>query len=410
MTVGVALVPRQVARRRRLVCAAFASALLFGCVAGGFAQAVPAPAANLVTIRKAAELIVRGDLAGAERELQSVLAADPNDYRALNLLGVVRGEQHRNSEAEALFHTALQAKPEYAGAHVNLGLLYAQTGRDEEAVRQLQEALRLDPGRRDASAALVNIWRAQAAGALHHGELEKSLSLLMRARKRAPQDPEVNYEFAMVALRMSLYVDSAQALRQVLAVRKDDPAAVYGLARAQIGLGKFSEARDLLAKYVELRPADASGHYGFGLVLGAMQQTAEARREFQRSLELQPAQTESYVELGKLDLKHSDLDGAAREFQQVLQHAPTHAEALLGMGRVELQRKQYQSAADFLDRAVAANPNLRQAHYYLGLTYARLQRTEDSKKELNLASKLEHQELEKERVFLKLMGPEAPAQ
>src|SRR4029077_7147490 len=96
----------------------------------------------------------------------------------------------------------IKQKPLFTSARVNLGLLYAQMNRDEDAVSQLQEALRLEPGRKDALAALVNVRRVQARAAAQNGELEKGLSLLLEARKVSSKDPDVLFDFGMIALRM----------------------------------------------------------------------------------------------------------------------------------------------------------------------------------------------------------------
>ncbi|PYY20070.1 MAG: hypothetical protein DMG60_01690 [Acidobacteria bacterium] len=376
----------------------------FFCSPNSFSQA-PASRNDVTQLRTAAELIVRGDLEQAERELQTVLAVNPTESRALNLLGIVRTQQHRNQDAERLFKEALQHRPEYAGAHASLGLLYADTGRLDSAVEELQEALKLDPTRQDASLALVSIWRKQASAAVTQGELERALSFLIKARKRNPQDPDAAYEFGMVTLRMSLFSDAVQAFQDVLKVRRDDHNAVYALGRARIGLRKYQDAKDSFSEYTRLRPDDPSGHYGLGLVLRSLEQTKEARVQFERSVALQPAQTESYVQLGKLDLDERNLDSAADRFNHALQRDPRNAGALLGMGEVEFQRKRYQTSKDFLSRAIASDPSSRESHYYLGLVYGRLGRLDDSKQEFEVASKLEHEELEKQRTLWSLVDP-----
>src|SRR6202161_1694153 len=101
----------------------------------------------------AAQAITAGKLDRAEGDLQSVLSDAPDDYRALDLLGVVRILQHRETAAEELFRHAVQKKPDFAPARAHLGLLYVQMGRPEAAISHLREAVRLDPARSDASAA-----------------------------------------------------------------------------------------------------------------------------------------------------------------------------------------------------------------------------------------------------------------
>ena len=76
------------------------------------------------------------------------------------------------------------------------------------------------------------------------------------------------------------------------------------------------------------------------------------------------------------------------------------------MGRVRFEEKNYDEAVSFLTKAIASNSRLREAHYYLGLTDARLGRKEDSEKELAIASRIEHEEVEKHQNVLRIMDPD----
>jgi tetratricopeptide (TPR) repeat protein len=365
-------------------------------------SATPSPP----TIREAAAALAAGDLKRAESELQAILQATPTDVHALNLLAIVRVEQKREAEAEALFKQAIAIQPEFAGAHSGLGLLYAQMGKDDLAIPVLEESVRLDPGRIDAQAVLISIWRRQAHDATEHNELEKALALLIDARKLNPADADVQYEFGMVALRMSLFPDAIEAFNQTLKLRADDTAALYGLGRAKMPVSRFDDAQQAFERYVKLRPADASGHYALGFCLQALQRASDARAEYERSIALQPLQTESYFQLGLMELEAGDPDGAAKQFEHVLDRAPRHAAALTGMGRVRYQEKQYAEAAALFEKAIASNPGLREAHYYLGLADSRLGRKEDSEKELQIASRIEREEVEKHQTALRIIDPD----
>jgi len=52
---------------------------------------------------------------------------------------------------------------------------------------------------------------------------------------------------------------------------------------------------------------------------------------------------------------------------------------------------------------------LREAHYYLGLDYARLGKKEESAKELETATRLEHEEVEHHQHALKVLDLEESA-
>jgi tetratricopeptide (TPR) repeat protein len=403
-----------------VLCLAF---LLLSLLAGAVVMAQsPSTTPGIPTVKQAAAALAAGDLNRAESELQAILHAVPTDVHALNLLAIVRVQQKREAEAEVLFKQAIAIQPDFAGAQAGLGLLYAQMGKNDLAIPPLEESERLDPGRKDVQAVLISIWRAQAHEAAEHNELEKALALLIDARKLSPADADVRadvqadvrtdvradvqYEFGMVALRMSLFPDAIEAFNQALKLHPENAPALYGLGRAEMSVSRFDDAQQAFERYVRLRPADASGHYARGFVLQALQRTSDARAEYERSIALQPLQTESYFQLGLIELESGNAGAAAEKFEQVLKRAPLHAGALTGLGRVRFQEKDYAGAAASFEKAIASNPALREAHYYLGLTDSRLGRKEESEKELQIASRLEHEEVEKHQTLLKIIDPD----
>src|SRR5689334_5175703 len=62
-------------------------------------------------LEQAATLIRQNRLVEAEQQLNALLKLAPNEARALNLLGTIRGSQRRFDEAEALFTKAVAADP-----------------------------------------------------------------------------------------------------------------------------------------------------------------------------------------------------------------------------------------------------------------------------------------------------------
>lgn len=364
-----------------------------------------APASDTASLlQDAGRAMAAGDLVTAEEKLQWILRSSPENYRALDLLGILRAQQQRNSEAEGLFQRVIRTKPGYASAHIDLGLLYIQMGEAEKAVPELEEGSRLAPERTDATAALAGILRDQARSATVE-DPEKALSLLLRARKFAPGDPDVLFDLGMVEMRMSLLPDAIDSFQQTLKLRNDDAPAIYGLGRALMELAKFQDAHDQFVRYVAIRPDDASGRYALGMSCAALQLAPQARNAFQKSIALQPTQTESYFRLGLLDLDAKDYDAAEQNFQHVLGRDPKHAGALAALGRVKLETTKYDEAADLLQRAMTSDDSLREAHYYLGLTYARIGRKEDSDRQMQIATQLEKQATEKQRMVFKIIDP-----
>jgi tetratricopeptide (TPR) repeat protein len=367
---------------------------------------VTRPRTNASLLQDAAQAMTAGKLSLAEKDLQSVLRTAPEDYRALDLLGVVRILQQRESEAEELFIRAIQKKPDFAPARAHLGLLYVQKGRTEESIPQLRQALRIDASRRDASDALVRILQDQAGVAVGSGDYPKALPLLTEAEKCAPDNPDLLFQLGTVELQMSLWENAVETFQRTLKLRANNPLALYNLGRAFMGLSRFDNARQQFARYVEARPDDASGHCALGMTLAALESTQEAREQFERSIVLAPEQTESYFRLGLIELNVKDLDEAAANFHQVLTRDSKHAGALSALGRVAFEQKHYSEAIDLLQRAIACDDSLREAHYYLGLTFVRVGRREEADTQLQIATRLEHDEAQHRRTVLRIQDGE----
>ncbi len=361
-------------------------------------------------LQDAAQALTAGKLSRAESDLQSVLRSTPDDYRALDLLGVVRVMQGRETQAEALFRRAIQKNSNFAPAHVHLGMLWVQKGRPEEAVPQLRDALRIDPARSDASAALVRILQDQARTATATKNFPKAVALLTDAAKYAPDNADVQFELGTIELQMSLWQDAIETFQRTLKLRENDAASVYGVGRAFMGLSNFEEARKQFASYVKLRPDDANGYCALGMTLAALERAQEARVQFERSIALNPQQTESYFRLGLIDVDENNLDDAARNLRLVLAREPRHAGALSSLGRVDFEQKHYSDAIEVLQQAITADNSLREAHYYLGLTFARVGRKEEADNQLQIATQLQHDEAEHQRTVFGIQEPASKTQ
>jgi len=376
------------------------------CLLSGAASSCQAPGQSTSSqLQDAAKELSAGRLDRAEQDLQSVLRSNPGDYRALDLLGVVRVLQHREPEAQALFEQAVKAKPDFAAGHAHLGLLYLHLDRTQPALSELQQALRLDPTRTDVASALAHIRQGQAKAASESGDWNAALDFLIEARKYAPDNADIQYEFGMVARKLSLDDDAIEAFQRTLQLQKNNPLALYNLGFAFMDRARFDDARKQFAQYVDLRPGDASGYCALGMALAALEQSQDARTQFERSIALAPTQSESYYRLGLLDLDAGEYDAAAKTLQKALQQKPSDAAALTALGRVEFEQKHYPEATSLLQQAISRDQTIQESHYYLGLTLARMGRTQEANEQLEIAARLEQQQKERSRTILRIRKP-----
>jgi len=402
----------------------------------GIATSVAAQA-DLTTnqLESAADLIRRGDLNQAEAQLNLVFKREPREANALNLLGVIRAQQHRPREAEALFLRAIAVNKSLLGAYLNigqlnldaknfdralwafteaeklhiakngdapsfpivfnLGITWYEKGDRRRAEQFLTSALAIEPDDVPTLRALANIARADA-------EPEKALSFLVRARKIAPHSPEVLYDFGWAALTLNLVYDALNALEELHRMKVSDSRYLYPLAIAHLNNGQVDEAETLINEYIRVRPQDGRGYYVLGASLYAGHKFAEARTAFERSLTLLAYPDTEYY-LGMIAHHEGNTQEAVSRFRRALRANPNSEASHAALGTVLAAQRDYQAARVELERAIELDPQDQTAYYQLGLVYARLGEKDRSESAFARSEKLRAEQKERQGVGIRLI-------
>lgn len=112
------------------------------------------PASPPFGLDRAGALFRAGRLDETEAACRAVLDADPGDFDATHLLGVLRMRRKRWAEAAAILARAAGLRTGVAQLHVNLGNALMALGRNAEAAEQLRAAVAIAPGSAEALAGL----------------------------------------------------------------------------------------------------------------------------------------------------------------------------------------------------------------------------------------------------------------
>jgi Flp pilus assembly protein TadD len=128
--------------------------------------------------------------------------------------------------ALAAFQTASQLAPSDAAPVLDLALLYDRTGRSNEARKEYQIAIQLQP---DNAAALNNLAYLDAEEGI---DLDQALAHAQRAQQRMPDDPNVQDTLALVYIRKNLTNDGVRMLRDLVTRNPDNAAFHLHLALA----------------------------------------------------------------------------------------------------------------------------------------------------------------------------------
>ena len=276
-------------------------------------------------------------------------------------------------------------------------------GSFEQARDQYEAALQADPSNTDAKEGMSSLSERLALSDRAAGRMDDALADLMRAQKLEPDDVRVLYDLGILEDEMHLYTDADKVLDHLSSLEPEDPNLLYARARVKLDLGQLDAAQQNMQAYLKVRPLDASAHFGLGRIYLQGLQFEKAREEFQQSISIQPRQTEAYYRLGETDLKLDKFQESIEQFQKTLERDPQHGGALAGTGTAYFQLKQYDKAEEWLRKATQAAPDYQPGHYYLGLTLARLNKSEESGHELELAAALADKDNKQSATRLQLL-------
>lgn len=211
----------------------------------------------------------QGQYQAAANQCLKLLAVDPNDFQANNLLGESLARLGRAPEAEQAFEKAAELDTTAPGPLARLANLHLDIGNIAKARQVFDRAIERDS--RDASVLLVQGKLLGVAG--------------------KPDEAE-------------------KALREALAANPLEVATHVQLTNLLIGLKRFGEAEELLLKGVAERPGSSMLHMTLGRVRAMSGRPERAIPSFQRALELAPESPMAMTSLGIAYLEiHADEKG-----------------------------------------------------------------------------------------------------
>ena len=151
-------------------------------------------------------------------------------------------EAGRCADAIDSFLAAIAAAPDFAPAHLALGIAQARIGRNAEAVGSLEEAARLRPGLFEA-----------------------------------------HYNLGVAYERADEHEKAARALEKAVAIKPESAIAHYNLGVALAALGRLGEAAAAYERAAVLQPDHADALANLGGVLGKGGRFPEPSRRFSAS-------------------------------------------------------------------------------------------------------------------------------
>jgi predicted O-linked N-acetylglucosamine transferase (SPINDLY family) len=205
---------------------------------------------NAVLARMVDEAIQRhqaGQLAEAEQLYRRVLAADPKNFDALHLLGVIAYSMRQFEPAISLIRQSLAVRQSSADAHYNLANALRGARRLQEAVDSYQRALALRADWAEAhnnlAATLQDLGRRVEAGAAYR-----------RALALKPAWAAAHNNLGTLFKETGQLTEAIQCFQRAIELQPGWAEALNNLGTSYVSQGRRDEARVAYEAAVRARP------------------------------------------------------------------------------------------------------------------------------------------------------------
>lgn len=172
---------------------------------------------------------------------------------------------------------------------------------------------------------------------------------------------------ALSLIKASHYQEAEQILQDALLLAPNNSEVLGTYANLLHGLGRYGEARILLDRAIAEYPEVANLHSLRGQVLMRMSKFEEALESLDQAVALDPEPSRFAAARADCLLELDRADEAKALLQGVLRSQPDNAPAMCSLGRIHIESGDLDAAEQWLERALAIDPNRVQHWNNLGI-------------------------------------------
>jgi len=222
---------------------------------------------------------------------------------------------------------------------------------------------------------------AQSRRLMEQGQYDAAITQLQELPSHDPQLKGVSRELGTAYYKKGDYVKATATLQQALKEDPEDKEAVQLLGLSNYLSGRPAEAIPLLEKVQGWYPrANVDAAYILGLCYIQTKNYPQARQAFARMFEVQPGSAAAYLFTARMLLRQ-EFDPIAEEYaQKAIALDPKLPLAHFFLGELHLYKSRVQEAIADFQAELALNPGHAQTYYKLADAYSRIQKFDDAER------------------------------
>lgn len=273
------------------------------------------------------------------------------------LKGKILKDLDRSKEAVDCFSRAISLDSSYIPAHDSFIAALRDMGRLEDAaLAESQRALSRRPELEKRLTELMSEYQKVADEERPPGAKPAV------ERKAPPRVPEVvpkldPIDKAREALAKNDFDLAIQKVNEILRISPESRDAILVLIEALVAKGEIKEASSRAHSFYEKNREDPMAWYWRGVVAGEEGRWGAAVQYFSKSVTIDPNALDAWNAMGEQLLAHNKAPGADESFTRALEIDPDNARAWFGKGKTMYVMNRWGAAIQSLDKYTALVPS-----------------------------------------------------
>lgn len=235
-------------------------------------------------------------------------------------------EHHQNDAfalAEAAYKQIISIEPKHADANHYLGVIYHQTGRNEEAIKYIQKALLIEPNN-------SNFLSNFAAALVAAGQLQDAVKNYQKALTLNPNDSDILFNLSNVLYDLAEYGEAADCYRKLQKIYPNNAdikanlsAILQSAGSTNQQAGNYEQATLNYQEAALLTPQDGTIYYNLANAQRELGKARDAAINYQKTIALNPGDADAYNNLGNVQRELGQLQEAINSYRSALKLDPS---------------------------------------------------------------------------------------
>lgn len=340
--------------------------------------------------KKEAEALSAYERAAKEEASEGKPGAEKGNT-ALLKLGWAQYGQKKFAQAEESFSKALLVKPGQEEGLYGLTLAQYEQAKADQAYGSLAKLVAINPfypeaapiyGMIEKKTAWRALWKDWGLAYYRLGYYSPALFRLLGYLK----DVKPNDIDALMAAgwcyRWLGYLDKAmETFKAAGAISPSADEVQVGLGSTYLGYGRARESKEAFDRALQMNPGSHLAHNGLAYYYSFRKDTAKTEESLRKALGIKKEHYDSQAFLANLLYGEKRYQDAAVEYARLTEMDRMAVAPWNSLGWASYYGSKYEDALKAFEESKRRNPYLADAHYGLGITYAKLGKKDEAKKE-----------------------------